>query len=150
MQKTRTLLLFAVGVLAISQVAAEGSDKAKALAKALSDPKTYDLDPAEWFDGIWSDPVGKDEIVREYFVNKHHLRANSDVLVWVYMETLFNAAPAKLERQRWRISCSDEVAGVETIIDADGTAHVSKTPRMVPIPPDSAGKLVMEKACSKQ
>jgi hypothetical protein len=135
---------------ACTQVAAdELTPQGKALAKALADPKRYDLDPAQWFEGLWSDPVTDDELMRESFVNKHRVRDGSNVLVWVYVETLFKASPAKLERQRWRISCAEEAAGVETSVDADGTAHVSKTPRMVPLAPDSVGWQVMEKACRK-
>ena len=151
MLKKRAILPFAIGLLDVAGVATgQSSDRAEALAKALASPKTYDLDPAEWLDGIWSDPVNKGEIEREYFVNKRHTHANNVVLVWVYIEILFYGSPAKLERQHWRISCAEETAGVDTAIDADGTTHVTKIPAMIPIPPDSAAKLVMEKVCSKK
>jgi hypothetical protein len=150
MRKKLAIPSLAAGLLLVSAVVTGQTDKAEELAKKLADPKTYDLDPAEWFDAIDGNAQGKGEILREYFVSRHHTQESNAVLVWVYIETLSYSAPAKLTREHWRIACADEKVGVDTAIDADGGTHVITSPAMVPIPPDSVAKLVAEKACSKR
>jgi hypothetical protein len=151
MQKKLAIPSFVTGLLLVSAVVTGQTDKtAELVAKKLADPKTYDLDPAEWFNAIDGNAQSKDEILREYFVSKHHTKENDAVLLWVYVETLSYSVPAKLTREHWRIACADEKVGVDTTIDADGRTHVIESPAMIPIPPDSVAKLVAEKACSKQ
>jgi hypothetical protein len=70
--------------------------------------------------------------------------------VWVYVETLSHAAPAKISREHWSMACADEKVRVDTTIDSDGKAHVIKSPVMISIPPDSVAGSVAEKACSQR
>jgi hypothetical protein len=149
MSKKLVIPPFVAGLLLVSAVATGQTDKtAELVAKKLADPATYDLDPAEWFNAIDGNAQSKGEILREYFVSKHHTKESDAVLVWVYVETLSYSAPAQLSREHWRIACADEKVGVDTTIDADGRARIIKSPVMVPIPPDSVAKSVAEKACS--
>jgi hypothetical protein len=82
MQRKLVIPPFVAGLLPVSAGVTGQTDKAaELLAKELADPKLYDLDPAEWFDAIDGNALSKGEILREYFVSKHHTKENNAVLV---------------------------------------------------------------------
>ncbi len=144
----RFAFVWLFALLGFSAATIAQTDKTEELRRKLADPKTYDLDPAEWYQAIDANGDDKSQIAREYFVNKKHHTQGNLLVVWVYVETLFYSSPAKLEKQHWRIACADETAAIDETIDANGKTHVVDFPRMMALPPDSMAKFVADEACT--